>query len=52
MKNLNEVWLDPNRNYHKFTETQRAGYIQALALPASEQEDARESVMLSARLLK
>ncbi len=41
MKNLNEVWLDPNRNYHKFTETQRAGYIQALALPASKREDAR-----------
>src|SRR5271157_5361832 len=41
MKNLNEVWLDPNRNYHKFTETERAGYIQALALPASKREDAR-----------
>ena len=41
MKNLNEVWLDPNRIYHKFTETQRAGYIQALALPASRREDAR-----------
>src|SRR5580693_893076 len=41
MKNLNEVCLDPNRIYHKFTETQRAGYIQALALPASRREDAR-----------
>src|SRR5580704_11216012 len=41
MKNLNEVWLDPNRIYHKFTETQSAGYIQALALPASRREDAR-----------
>src|SRR5271157_2768463 len=41
MENLNEVWLDPNRNYHKFTETQRAGYIHALALPASKREDAR-----------
>src|ERR1700737_1333474 len=40
MKNLNEVWLDPNRNYHKFTQTQRAGYIQALALPASIREEA------------
>src|SRR5580704_2638571 len=42
MKNLNEVWLDPNRIYHKFTETQSAGYIQALALPASRRETVRE----------
>jgi ABC-2 type transport system ATP-binding protein len=41
MRNLNEVWLDPNGNYHKFTETQWAGCVRELALAASRREDVR-----------
>ncbi len=47
MRNLNEVWLDPNGNYHKFAKTQRTGGVPALALSASKREDARRHRHLS-----
>jgi hypothetical protein len=43
IKNLNELWLDPNGNYHKFEQKQRARRIRHCAdrFPLEEAQEGR-----------
>jgi hypothetical protein len=49
IRNLNELWLDPNENCHNFEEKQRPSYIHSLALTVSRWRTRVKAVMLSAR---
>ena len=42
IENLNELWLDPNRNYHKFEPEQRAGCLREARVDRLQVEDWRE----------
>jgi hypothetical protein len=49
IRNLNELWLDPNENCHNFKEKQMAGRIRNLALTFSRRKRCAKVVMLFAR---